>query len=252
METFQTKYGKLTLYKNDVYIINSFINNEYWEEDTLLKLKRFINPNKNILEIGGHCGTSSIVYASFLNDDKKVFVYEPQKNLFDLLVKNINDNNLQNKIIPFNQGVFCYEGQGKMSNIDLDGGYGIVQKRYNEEQHLSCNFGGISLGNDGEFIKLTTIDNMKHEDIGFIHCDAQGSENFIFSKATQTITKYKPVIFYENNSIYGKYLYNSVCKSYPSFENESKFNINEFCFKYLKYMAYIEKFNEGIDTLLIP
>ena len=29
----------------------------------------------NILEIGGHCGTSSIAYSSFLNDGAKIHVY---------------------------------------------------------------------------------------------------------------------------------------------------------------------------------
>jgi len=102
--------------------------------------------------------------------------------MYNLLVKNIEQNNLQNKIIPNNLGVFCFEGNGKMNSIDLDGGGGVVEKRYNEENNLNCNFGGIGLGNDGENIKLTTIDNMNLDDIGYIHCDAQGSENFIFSK----------------------------------------------------------------------
>lgn len=114
-------------------------------------------------------------------------MYEPQLNMYNLLVRNINQNNLKNKIIPNNLGVFCFEGKGKMNNIDLDGGGGVVSKRYHEESHLNCNFGGIGLGSDGEEISLTTIDNMKLDDIGYIHCDAQGSENFIFSKGLETI-----------------------------------------------------------------
>jgi FkbM family methyltransferase len=202
METYNTKYGLITLYKNECYIGNYFKNNIYWDEDTLIKLRGFINPCRNILEIGGHCGTSTIVYSSYLNSDKKVYVYEPQLNMYNLLVQNINQNNLQNKIIPHNLGVFCYEGKGKMNDIDLDGGGGTVSKRYNEENNLGCNFGGIGLGEKGEEINLTTVDNMPLEDIGFIHCDAQGSENFIFSKALETIKKYRPVILYENNELY--------------------------------------------------
>ena len=140
----------------------------------------------------------------FLNDKQKLYVYEPQCNMYNLLVQNINQNNLQNKIIPNNLGVFCFEGNGKMNNIDLDGGGGVVTKRYNEENNLNCNFGGIGLGDDGENIKLTTIDNMNLDNIGYIHCDAQGSENFIFSKGIETIKKYRPVILYENHELYGR------------------------------------------------
>lgn len=252
METYNTNYGLITLYKNDVYIGSDFKNGEYWDIDTLLKLSKYIDPKRNILEIGGHCGTSSIVYSSFLDNTQKLYVYEPQYNMYNLLVQNINQNNLQNKIIPNNLGVFCFEGNGKMNNIDLDGGGGVVSKRYAEENSLNCNFGGIGLGDDGENIKLTTIDNMNLDDIGYIHCDAQGSENFIFSKGIETIKKYRPLILYENNELYGRYLYDNVCKSYPNYKEESIFDIKKYCMEQLNYSFCIDKFNGSIDTLLIP
>jgi FkbM family methyltransferase len=252
METFDTDYGLITLYKNETFIINSFKTGSYWDIGTLCKLKQYINPTQNILEIGGHCGTSSVVYSSFLNNENKVYVYEPQINMYNLLVKNINQNNLQNKIIPFNAGVFCYNGEGKMNNIDLDGGGGVVSKRYNEENHLKCNFGGIGLGGGGEIIKLVTIDSMNLVDIGFIHCDAQGSESFIFSRAIETIKKYRPVILYENNKEYGKYLYNNVCKNYMCWEEEAAFDLKKYCMETLNYSKCIDRYNGDIDTLLIP
>jgi len=228
MESYNTKYGIVTLYKNDFCIGSAFKNESYWDIDTLTKLHQYINPSRNILEVGGHCGTSSIIYSNFLNKEQKVHVYEPQLNMYNLLVKNINQNNLQDKIIPNNLGVFCFEGKGKMNNIDLDGGGGVVSKRYNEENHLDCNFGGIGLGSGGEDISLTTIDNMKLDNIGYIHCDAQGSENFIFAKGLETITKYRPVILYENTDFYGTYLYDNVCNAYPDYKEESKFDITPF------------------------
>jgi len=252
LETYNTKYGLITLYTNDVYVGGEFKQEKYWDEDTILKLCEFIDPNRNILEIGGHCGTSSIAYSSVLNDKQKIYVYEPQKNMYNLLVQNINQNNLQNKIIPNNLGVFCYEGNGKMNNIDLDGGSGIVEKRYNEENNLQCNFAGIGLGDDGENINLTIIDNMKLDNIGYIHCDAQGSENFIFSNGIETIKKYRPVILYENIEFYGTYLYDNICKSYPNYKEESKFDIKKYCMEQLNYSKFIDRFNGGIDTLLIP
>jgi FkbM family methyltransferase len=215
-------------------------------------LREYIDPNRNILEIGGHCGTSTLVYASFLNDTSKIHVYEPQQNMYKLLTQNVMQNNLQHKITPINAGVFCYEGTGKMNDIDLDGGGGTVSKRYAEESDMDCNFGGIGLGKNGEDIVLTTIDNMVFDNIGFIHCDAQGAENFIFSKGIETIRKNRPVILYEDNETHGRYLYNNVCKSYPNYVEEGKFNIKTFCMEQLQYSGFIDRFNGGIDTLLIP
>ncbi len=250
IKTFITKYGKISLYNNDMYIIKSFEQNQYWDENTLLKLKKYIDPNKNILEIGGHCGTSSIVYASFLNEGKKIYVYEPQKKLYELLLKNIVDNNLSDKIIPFNKGVFCFNGYTYMNDIDIDGDKGFVEKRYNEESNLNCNFAGIGLGSSGESIEVVTIDSMDLENIGFIHCDAQGAENFIFSKSTNLVEKCKPVILFENNKKYGKLLYNNVCKNFKNFQTESNFDIVDYCINKLNYNNFIERFNRSIDTLI--
>jgi len=252
-ETFYTKYGKISLYCNEVYILPSFKKpNYYWDIDTLLKLKQYIDPNKNMLEIGGHCGTSSVVYASFIKDDKCLHVYEPQKKMYKLLCKNVQQNNLTGKIIPHNSGVFCYNGTGKMNDIDMDGGGGVVEKRYNEESNIPCNFGGIGLGKAGENITLVTIDSMDLSDVGYIHCDAQGAENFIFSKGLETIKKYRPVIYYEDNYKHGPLLYKNVCDSYPEYKEESVFDIKKYCMETLNYSSYIDNFNGGDDTLLIP
>jgi FkbM family methyltransferase len=254
-KTYDTQYGKITLYSNEIYIGATFNDGKYWDEDTLYKMKEYIDPNRNILEIGGHCGTSTIVYSSFLNKDKKVFVCEPQKKMYDLLIHNINQNELQDKIVPYNLGVFCYNGQGIMNDIDIDGGGGVVEKRYNEEHFFDCNFGGIGLGGKGENVQLTTIDDMDLDDIGFIHCDAQGAENFIFSTGLETITKYRPVILFEdniNNEYYGKPLYDNVCKNYPEYSENSLFDIKKYCMETLNYSSFIENFNGSLDMLLIP
>lgn len=217
---YNTKYGTILLPKNEKYIGNSFNNGKYWDEETLILLKKYIDPTKNIIEIGGHCGTSSIVYASYLNNNSQVYVYEPQKNMYDLLKINIYLNELTNKIIPYNLGVFCYNGEGTMNSTDLDGGGGNIEKRYTTENELDCNFGGVCLGKDGEQIKLITMEDMQHTNIGFIHCDAQGAESYIFSKGINLINQYKPVILFENNKGENNYLYQEVYNSYIEYKKK--------------------------------
>lgn len=252
METFVTKYGKVTLYRNEVYIANSFREGKYWDIDSLLELKQYIDPNKNILEIGGHCGTSTIVYAGFLNDSNKVYVYEPQRNMYNLLLINVLQNNLRNKIEAYNNAVFCDIGRANMNIIDMDGGGGIVEKRYSEELNLPCNFGGIGLGKYGEPVQMITMDSMNHENIGFIHCDAQGAENFIFAKGKEFIKKHRPVILFENNEKYGKYLYDNVCRSYPEYAEYSHFSLEDYCINELNYSKVIRRIGGGQDDLLLP
>jgi protein-L-isoaspartate O-methyltransferase len=116
IETYDTKYGKISLYKNEHYIGDFFKNGKYWDEDELLKLKKIIPKNKNILEIGGHCGTSSIVYASFLDEGYKVFVLEPQKKMFCDLKKNYKKyKNGYTVMSGFGDGFYGYS-IGKLDN----------------------------------------------------------------------------------------------------------------------------------------
>uniref|UniRef100_A0A6C0IU08 Methyltransferase FkbM domain-containing protein n=1 Tax=viral metagenome TaxID=1070528 RepID=A0A6C0IU08_9ZZZZ len=248
--SYLTPYGIISLYKNETYITPEFEKGNYWHEDTLLMLKKYIDPNKNILEIGAHCGTSTIVYASFLNKGK-IYAYEPQKKIFELLQYNVSINNLNDKIHIFNKGCFCYEGNGIMNDIDLDGGGGNIQKRYDDENNMVCNFGGVFLGKNGEQINLVTIDSMKIDNIGFIHCHAQGSESFIFSKGINLITKYKPFILFSNNRRQNTYLYKEVCLNYLNYYEESNFDLVDFCINNLGY-SIIYNFNNSIDDLLIP
>ncbi len=250
--TFETQYGFVSLYDNEFYLGDSFKRGFYWDEPTLLELRKYINPSKNIIEIGGHCGTSTLVYASFLQKGSHIHVFEPQKQLFKLLYNNVRQNHLEDKIIPHNKGVFCFEGVSEMNAVDIDGTGGLVSKRYDDENELPCNFAGISLGNNGEWVELTMLDSLDIQNVGYIHCDAQGAENFIFSRGKNLIARDRPLILYENKEFYGTYLYDVVCGKFPQYQAESRFDIKEFCMKELKYSSFIDQFNGGIDTLLIP
>lgn len=250
-ETFDTLLGRVTLYKNETYITKEFQRKKYWDLEVLLKLQSYINPFKNILEIGGHCGTSTLFYAKLLGKKNKVFVYEPQKRLFMLLLQNIKQNNLDNKVQAYNKAFFCEKGLLSMNKIDIDGGGGDVSKRYNEESHLPCNFGGVGLGSGGEKVLTTTLDKCKIKKVGFVHCDAQGAESFIFSKGKKFLKKHRPVILYENNKKYNPVLFESILKNYPDYFIDACFDVEKYCLNVLGYSQVIHNFNTG-DDLLIP
>ena len=251
--TYCTRYGLITLHSNDIYINVEFKKNKYWNENVLLKIKNIINPNKNILVIGGHCGSSSIALSSFIENEQKIYVYEPQEKLYKLLIKNIQDNSLQDKIIPHNMGIFCFDGVGTMNNIDLDGGNGIISKRYNEEYYLPCNFAGVTLGKDGEIVKLTTLNTIDtiYDNIGCIYCTAQSSESFIFSKSINFITKNRPVIFFENNKNTYKYQFDTIVETYSEFKEDGDFDIIDYCINNLNYTLDRNLFQDE-TILLLP
>lgn len=252
IQTFDTKYGLVSLFKNDMYIIDSFIKGGYWDESTLLLLQKYINPDKNIIEIGAHVGTSTLVYASFLNANSKIYAFEPQRKLYELFITNIYQNSLEDKIVPYNCAVFCASGKARLCPYDIDGAGGVISKRYDVESNLPCNFGGVGLAEGGEECDTITIDSLDFKNVGFIHIDAQGAENWILTGAIETIRKHRPVILFEDNQTNARYLYNNVYQNFKDFQYEGTFNIVKFCKDTLGYSAVFPKFNGSIDTLLIP
>jgi hypothetical protein len=117
----------------------------------------------------------------------------------------------------------------RMNQFDIDYSLGDVKKRYNEDRHLPCNFGGIGLGKDGEKVKVITIDSMNLENLGYIHLDAQGAEPFILHGGRETIRKFRPLIYFEDNSKHCPFLFKNVCKAYPEHNEESQFDVVRFC-----------------------
>ena len=97
---------------------------------------------------------------------------------------------------------------------------------------------------------MTTIDDLNIPNLGFIHSDAQGSEPYVFWAARNTIREHKPIIMYENYTLFG-YLSKQISKSYPMYEEASQFNIKEFCVKQLGYRKVIEPFGAE-NVLLVP
>jgi len=239
METFDTKFGKITLRSNETHIIKPFRKGGYWDIRKMQKCLKMIDTNRNILEIGGHAGTSTIFYANFIKGD--ITVYEPQKKMYDLLKLNIHQNKLDNRIKAIHGAMFCCIGTANMNDKS-----GI---RAPLDDNVKSNYGGVSIGEKGEEVNLTTIDTEPLNNIGFIHCDAEGSENFIFSKGINLIKRDRPFILYECNSEFSPACYKKMCRIYPQFSVESKFSIKDYCMDVLNYKECIKWYN---DYFLIP
>ena len=251
--TFSTPYGKITLPSNEEYIKRAFEIGSYWELKELEYVKNYIPKDKDIIEIGGHCGTSTIYYATHQNPDCAYYVWEPQKMLFDLLRRNIIQNAFQDRITAYNGVCFCCAGEMSMNSCTVDGqNKGKLLSTINMTD--SINWGGLSLGTGGEKAMSYKLDDMKLGDrVGFIHCDAQGSESYIFYGAKDLIARNRPVILYENAALHGDYLAKTVAAAYPDHAHSSDFDVKRFCMDELRYSSFVDRVGgDGVNTLLIP
>lgn len=84
-------------YNNEPFLLNSYNHKGYWyhgkkrEQETVAVFKDWINIGEFVLEIGGHIGYFSTVYAHLVGETGKVVVFEPSFENLKYLTKNIQN-----------------------------------------------------------------------------------------------------------------------------------------------------------------
>lgn len=115
-----------------------------------------------VMDIGGNIGDSAIYFA--INGAKKIFALEPDSYLFNFALKNVKENNLEEKIEFLNAGY----GQ-KMRHKTL--------KYNNEIKNFSMN----------DLVKKFSIEN------GILKMDCEGCEYNLLDEPINVLRKFKRV-----------------------------------------------------------
>jgi FkbM family methyltransferase len=195
MQTYTTKFGSITCYNNDIVFSSLLRRGLLYEEDLIVNkiipLLKSKNTNLVILDIGGHIGTHTIIYSKLLNC--KVYTFEPQKKIFNILKKNIIDNNLKNCVI-YNCAVGHMATTTTMSDMLYDG----YDCKIEYDTNKILNYGGIGLGKNGEEVQMMSIDQLNLEACDYIKIDVEGAEILALMGAKNTIEKFKPIIWFEH------------------------------------------------------
>lgn len=167
-------------------------DNEYGKMHELFEIKFVIDilPNNGVLiDIGANYGVFSLNIAKARNDIM-IFAFEPVKNTFTFLNKNIKINNLEERVISFQNAIGENEGLLKIEN-----------NRHTNNQIIFDDREQLSTLIKHEEVKATTIDNIVKlnniKNVSFIKIDVEGFEKSVLLGAMQTIKSFKPILLLE-------------------------------------------------------
>jgi FkbM family methyltransferase len=184
----ETQFGYFFLIEKD--LISNYINNYgYWEKHLYYFYSQFIKSNDVIIDGGANLGFHSIIFAKLANQGK-VYCFEPQPLIFNLLSANILVNDATDIIKQFRLGLGDKEEQLKISPLK--------DQIFSED---CINYGGRGLTNSEkgeEEALLTTIDNLNLSKLDFIKLDVQGFELETIKGGETTIKNNYPIFFLEN------------------------------------------------------
>lgn len=164
------------------YNLHAFYHLNLSEED-----KKFIF-KKNIIDAGAFTGDTTLPLSKVTTGN--IYAFEPFEDSFNLLKKNIHDNNIKN-IIPIKKSLGNINGD---RTLFLSG---------NNVQGITSNPNIRNYDNELK-VQEITIDKFVEDnnlDIGFITVDVEGAEMDLLKGAINTIKTQKPILFI---SIYHK------------------------------------------------
>lgn len=159
-----------------------YSNNNFYEVEMLMDIYYRLGKNKTIVDIGANIGNHS-VYFGKICEAERVFSFEPQKEIFNILKKNIELNNLVDVISPVNIGI------GK----ELTRGNIIIP----DNNNLGM---GRILEKDNGSIEINSIDNLflgKDIKIDMIKIDVEGMEIEVLKGSINILNLYKPILYIE-------------------------------------------------------
>lgn len=163
-------------------------------EPKLVKLcLKYIDKDKDIIDIGANIGFFTVLFANTVKKGKVLSV-EPTKKALSRLNKNIELNNVKDKVDIF-EGVASNNNE----NIEIK----IIEGK--EEYSSIGNITHPSVVNQQwktEKVKSIRLDELVHEkslNPGFIKIDVEGAEHLVFQGAQKVLKTHRPIILSELN-----------------------------------------------------
>jgi len=178
------KHGKMMFLETDVYIGRSLdLYGEYCENEQKV-WKQIIRPGMTAIDVGANIGAHTIFLSKAVGSLGVVFAVEPQRQLYQMLNGNLALNGITNTYV-------MHGALGRQSGT-------IAVPAIDYSQH--GNFGGLSLGGAGkDRVPITTIDRIAPDALHFVKIDVEGMEAEVIDGAEDSLRKYKPVLYVEND-----------------------------------------------------
>jgi len=179
----------INYFSNDNCIGFHIKNNNYWEIWMLKYIQENYITNTNIIDLGGNIGTTTLLMSEVLSENCKIYTFEPLYS--DILLKNIIDNNLTDKVDLYPYGLGNKQEILKIDNINFNS---------------TMNFGAVSLKNNittdcGLAINIVPLDYFNFENVSLIKIDVEHMEIEVLEGSYELIKRCTPNIIIETYQI---------------------------------------------------
>lgn len=186
----KARHGYVLYNRNDTVIGRSIeVYGEYFESEVRV-FRNFATTGDVVLDIGANIGTHTLALARLVGAQGLVFAFEPQRIVFQTLCANMAINSLDN--------VHCINAvvgarADKLNLADPD-------------PRVPNNFGGVPVAMLSGAPQAAPVDCVVLDDylnldrLKLIKIDVEGMEADVLRGARQTLARFRPIIYVENDS----------------------------------------------------
>jgi FkbM family methyltransferase len=208
-------------------VANAIKNNEIFEKEVVDLAIKYIKEDTAVLDVGSNFGQMSILFSQIVGNKGKVYSFDADDFVYDILIKNIEANNCVGKIIPTFGAIHNKENEVlyfPVQDFEKYGAYGAYGIDYNAKT--------------GRELKSITIDSLNiQEPVSFMKIDIQGGDLQAMQGAVKTIERNRMPILFE-------YEYH--------FEDDYNLSFQEYV-DFVKEIGYVfKKVINGHNYLIIP
>ena len=243
-----SKHGIFYFCHSDEFIGKSIREYGEYSELELDTILKFINEGDVIFDIGANIGCFSVPFAKKVGSNGKVYAFEPQKFIFNLLKKNIKCNELKNVQI-FNNAIGSKNRIIELNDFDYSqpGNFGGIGLKEDYDNSYCAKIKGTKK-NKIKTLTLNSFLNLKK--CNFLKIDVELMELSVLKGAKDFINKFKPIIWIENHREYPNFLNKHLLQiNYkPFWAATMLYNPNNHFINDINYYSNVITFN----TLAVP
>ncbi len=195
------KHGEIEIVNDDPWVSRSLKLLGEFSESELVCIRKILNiitPNEDsvVIEAGAYIGDLTIPLSRVV---KKIYAFEPQPQIRGILERNLERNHIKNvEVMPYALGPFN-------ETVSFDSRSGLDSPGSTE----------MRSDNQGEIqVEMRTIDSLGLEP-SFLKLDMEGCELGAIVGAQETLKKYNPVMFVEQDTVVneGNSTWDEICRA---------------------------------------
>lgn len=184
----ETRTGKYYLPRDAVgdVVALAIRSDQVYDAEIVDVARHYVKPGTAVLDVGANFGQMSLLFSELAGERGKVYSFDADDFVYEILTKNIEANGRQDRIVPVFGAVHdepartLYFPEQDFVRFDSYGSYGID---YN--------------ASSGRAVPSITIDSLDiREPVSFMKVDVQGGDLLAMRGAVRTIARHRmPIVF---------------------------------------------------------